>query len=180
MSDEAFRSVLNEEAWVCRPSTRLAGDLTVATPTYEAMGQPQRVRVRPATEGVQATVIGRAPGETGVVYMEPGDVKVGDRLEVIKLRLRLAGDATVGDAVVTVEDAGGMGAGARFHLHRGADTESVAVACIADGALTVTPPLRYSHESGEDAWITQAHDVEGVCDEAGQGHHLKLLVRAIT
>ena len=179
MSDEAFRSVLNEEAWVCRPSTRLAGDLTVATPTYDVLGQPQRVRVTPATAGVQATAMGRMPGETGVVYMEPRDVRVGDRLEVIKQKLRLAADAPAGDTTVAVEDPGGVAAGARVHLHHGTSAESVEVASIGGGVLTVAPSLRYGHASGEDVWVTQARDVEGACDEAGQGHHLKLLVRAV-
>jgi hypothetical protein len=54
------------------------------------------------------------------------------------------------------------------------------VASVADGALTVTPPLRYSHVAGEVAWVTRAYDVEGVRDEAGQGHHLKVHVRVAT
>ena len=180
MSDGAFRAVLNQEAWVCRPSTRLAGDLTLATPTYETLGQPRPVRVMPVSAGTQATVIGKTPGATGIVYMEPGDIRAGDRVEVIKRTIRLAAEARAGSAVVTVEDASGVAVGARLHLHDGAETESVTVAAIANGELTVTPALRCPHAAGENSWITEAHEVEGVCDEAGQGHHLKVLVRAVT
>ena len=177
MGDETFRSVLNEDAWVCRPQARRAGDLTVATPTYRVVGQLRRVRVMPARAGAEVAVVGRLPADTSAVYMEPSDVKAGDRFEVIRQRLRLAADAEAGEDTVTVDDASGVALGARLHLHRGTEAESVVVAAVGDAELTVAPSLRHAHQAGEQVWITQAHDVDGVCDEAGQGHHLKVLVR---
>jgi len=179
MADTTFHELLIHEAEVQRPSVELDADGAPKTPVYVTQAASANCRLAPASAVSSDDLLGRDEDATHVVYMQPMDLRAGDRLCLRPVRTELTEDAEAGDTVLAVGDTAGLWVGLEIEIGPADEAEVAEVVSAAGVALTVTPALAADHDAGQPVCHIRRYEVLTVEDEAGAGHHLKAVVKQL-
>ena len=177
MGDTVFRELLTEVATIARPRVELDGEGAPKTPSYEAIEHGVAVRVGGARTASDDDLLGRDEDVTHVAYLEPTDLRPSDRLEIRTAESSLAAGADAGETVLSVSSTDGFVEGACVVIGVNATAEEQIVASAGGQVLVIAEGLARGHEAGESVGIVERFEVIAVEDEAGEGHHLRAVVR---
>ncbi len=169
-TDSVFADLMTGTAEVARPTVELDGDGGPKTPTYDMTGQSVRVRVTPARSTSEDDLLGRMKDTTHVIYAEPADIRMGDRLVTRPVTTVLTEDVVAGDSVLRVRSTTGMRDGQTVVI----GGEEKTVLSVGAETLTVTPVMAGDRDEGEAVSVVVRYEVLGVEDAAGMGHHLRV------
>jgi len=170
--DRTFAGLLTATAEVMRPTVELDAEGGPKTPVYEKTGQSVRVRITPARSSSEDDLLGRTEDVTHVVYAEPADIRVADRLVTRPVTTALNEDVDAGATVLPVTSTAGIRDGQTVEI--GGDEATVLE--VETDALTVAPGVSVAYDEGEDVCVVERYQVQGVEDAAGMGHHLRVTV----
>lgn len=171
-ADATFEALLTATAQITRPRVDLDAEGGPKTPVYEPTGESVRVRIVPARSGSEDDLLGRTEDVTHVIYAMPADIRMGDRLVTRPVTTALSEDVDAGATALPVADTDGILDGQRVEI----GPEELTVTAVSGNALSVTPALASGYEEGEAVSVVMRHEVLGVEDAAGMGHHLKMTV----
>ncbi len=96
MGDGVFRELLTATATVERPVVELDGDGAPRTPRYEEVVAGVAVRLAPARTVSEDDLLGRTEEVTLIAYLEPMDLRPGDRLVTRPVATVLSEDVAAG------------------------------------------------------------------------------------
>jgi len=179
MGDAIFRELLTETATVERPTVELDGDRAPRTPRYEELAVGVAVRLTPARTVSEDGLLGRSEDVTQVAYLEPMDLRPADRLVTRPVATVLSEDVEAGTTVLPVADTTGLLQGQSVEVGAGDALEEHVAAAVGAGTVTLAAGLANEHGEGESVRVVQRYGVIEVADEAGAGHHLRAVVRAL-
>lgn len=179
MGDGVFRELLTATAAVERPKVERDGDGAPRTPRYEELVVGVAVRLAPARTVSEDDLLGRNEAITLIAYLEPLDLRPGDRLVTRPVATVLSEDVAAGAAELPVADTTGLLEGQSVEVGAGDALEEHVVAAVGAGTLTLAAGLAREHAEGEAVRVVRRHEVIEVADEAGAGHHLRAVVRVL-
>ena len=179
MADSTFHAMLIHEVEVQRPSVGLDAEGAPKTPVYATQTADAACRLAPASAVSRDDLLGRDEEATHVVYLEPMDLRSGDRLCVRPVRTELAAKAERDDAVLVVGDTTGLWVGMEVEIGPAGEAELAHVVSATGTALTITPALAADHDAGQPVCQIRRYEVLTVEDAAGAGHHLKATIREL-
>jgi hypothetical protein len=168
--DAAFEELLTTTAEIARPQVTVDGEGSPMTPVYAATGGSARVRIAPARSTSEDGLLGRTEDVTHVIWAEPADIRMGDRLVTRPLETELSEEVASGDVVLPVNRTEGLREGQTVEV----DAEQATVIAVGSNALTVDPGLADGYEAGTTVRLVVTYEVLGVEDVAGMGHHLRI------
>lgn len=179
MGDGVFRELLTATATVERPVVELDGDGAPRTPRYEEVVAGVAVRLAPARTVSEDDLLGRAEEVTLIAYLEPMDLRPGDRLVTRPVATVLSEDVAAGATEPAVADTTGLLEGQRVEVGAGTGREEHVIAVVGAGTVTLAEGLAREHAEGETVRVVRRHEVIEVADEVGAGHHLRAVVRVL-
>ncbi len=179
MGDTIFRELLTEVATIARPRVALDGEGVPKTPVYEAVEDGVAVRVGRARTASDDDLLGRDEDVTRVAYLEMTDLRPSDRLTIRTAEALLIADAEVGETVLSVSGTEGFVEGACVVIGANGYAEEQIVASASGQVLVLMEGLASEHEAGEAVAVARRFEVIAVEDEAGEGHHLRAVVREL-
>jgi len=178
MSDYLFYEILNRRGNLTRPTVAVDGQALPREASYALAQVGLRLRLRPARVALDSTLLGRFPQVDCVAYVEPGEVRAGDRLAVVEASTALTEAAEAGATAVVVADSLGLAPGMRLHLRDGEALGEVVAAGVVGSTVTLREALSASFSAGTRVETVRSYQVLGAEDEGGEGHHLRLALRA--
>ena len=176
--DSTFRQLLRHEVTLQRPVSGTTAGGNVTGVTYEDVyADAQPARIVPVRTLLSGGILGAFPEATHVLYCEPLDLKAGYRVERELAATALAQAAQAGDEEIAVADDTGLQQGHVIELSAGEVTEAAEVRGVGDDLLALAGPLAHGFSVGTPVRAALRYDVLGVEDEAGAGHHLRVVLR---
>jgi len=179
MRDEVFGALLVHELELRRPRVELDADGAPGTPLFDTVASEVRCRLTPARAASEDGLLGRCGEATHVVYLEPMDLRVADRMVLRPVQTVLAGDAPAGAQELEVESGSGLVVGAAIEVGSGQGAEGNAIAAVTETTIGLKSALEGDHQAGEAVSLVRQYEVLAVADEAGMGHHLRAVVREL-
>ncbi|MFP4250394.1 MAG: hypothetical protein ACLFU7_12090 [Armatimonadota bacterium] len=168
--DATFEDLLTATATIARPRVELDADGGPTTPVYEPTGESARVRITPARSASRDGLLGRVEDVTHVIYTEPADIRLGDRLVTGRVAAALSEDVEPGATVLPVRSSGEIRDGERVEV----GAEERLVVAVTEESVTVASALAEGYEEGEAVRVVVRYEVLGVEDAGGMGHHMRL------
>ncbi|MFO8079047.1 MAG: hypothetical protein R6V07_01970 [Armatimonadota bacterium] len=172
--DATFEDLLTATATIARPRVELDADGGPRTPVYEPTGESARVRITPARSGSRDGLLGRVEDVTHVIYTEPADIRVGDRLVIRRVVTELSEDVDGGATELPVRSTADIRDGDRVEI----GTEERIASAVTGESVTIASALAGSYEEGEAVRVVERYEVLGVEDAGGMGHHLRLTAKS--
>ena len=179
MSDAVFRSLLVHQAQVERPSVGLDEEGAPATPVYRTLASGVVCRLEGLRAGSSDGLLGRLAEATHVLYLEPMDLRVADRVVMRPVQSQLVAEASAGTAEIELSSTKGMWAGAEIEVGSGANAELNMIAEVSGSLARLRDALVTTHEAGEVVSVVRRYEVLSVQDETGVGHHLRAVVKEL-
>jgi predicted RecA/RadA family phage recombinase len=168
--DATLEDLLTATAMIARPRVELDADGGPRTPVYEATGESARVRITPARSASRDGLLGRVEDVTHVIYTEPADIRMGDRLVTRPRAAALSEDVEAGVTVLPVDATEEIRDGETVEI----GAEERLVVAVTEESVTVASALAGGYEEGEAVRVVVRYEVLGVEDAGGMGHHLRL------
>ena len=179
MSDKVFRGLLIHEAEILRPTVELDPDGVPKTPTFQTLVPAAACRLTPARAVSSDELLGRTGDASHVLYLEPMDVRVADRITIRPVRTSLSEDAPQGSTELKVTESTGLAAGNKIEVGCGDAAEVHMIASVSGKTIILREQLEQEHLSGEAVSMPRHYEVLGVTDEGGAGHHLRAVVKEL-
>jgi hypothetical protein len=168
--------MLQQTAYVDRAEVGASG-LDPLSPEYVRQSKPLPALVQPLRGDLAATVAGKLPEATHVVYLEAGPKIIpGDLLTVELLNGKLVEAADIGVSTVSVTEET-WGPGDTVEIGEEVMLERFVVEGAEDHVLELDGALEMYHPAGERVAAVRQYEALAVEDEGGQGHHLRVVVR---
>ena len=178
MPDPVFLNTLIHEVAIKRPVAGSTGDGDLQSTDYtDVYSTRKRCRIMPAAGGTDTGLLGRFPDATHVMYCEKLDVKPNYLIELELASTTLALDAETGATELTVASTIGLDVGSIVEIADETHTDEAQVILVDVNVLHITPALTYSYAAGSTVRAMRHFDVLHSADEAGEGHHLKVIMR---
>ena len=178
MSDTAFLSTLIHEVAIKRPIAGSTGDGDLQSTDYaDAYPDRKRCRIMPAGGGTDPGLLGHFPDATHVMYCEKLDVRPNYLIELELASTTLGVDADPGATELTVASTTGLDVGSLIQIADETHTDEAQVTLVDVDVLHIEPALTYGYAAGSGVRSARTFDVLSVGDEAGAGHHLKVIMR---
>ena len=176
MVDANLRQMLQQTAYVDRAEVGVNG-MDPLSPEYARQSGPLPALVQPLRGDLAATVAGKLPEATHVVYLQAGPTIVaGDLLTVELLNGKLVAEADIGASEISVTEET-WGPGDTVEIGEEVMLERFLVEGAEAGVLELNEALEMYHPVGERVAAVRQYEVLVVEDEGGQGHHLRVVVR---
>ena len=178
MPDPVFLNTLIHEVAIKRPVAGSTGDGDLQSTDYtDVYSARKRCRIMPAAGGTDPGLLGRFPDATHVMYCEKLDVKPNYLIELELASTTLSVDAEAGATELTVASAIGLDVGSIIEINDETNTDAAQVTLVDLNVLHISPALTYGYAAGSTVRCAREFDVLSSQDEAGEGHHLKVIMR---
>lgn len=155
-------------------------ELGVANPEYVPVASVRGL-VQPISTMARAGLLGLYPEGSHVVYLAGvvPEIAVGDLVVRRFAQGTLAEALEVGDQVIQVSGTLSPMAGDEIEIGESAAREVRRVTGGSEAGFVLDRPVEAAHEEGSAVALRQRYEVLGVEDEAGQGHHRRVVVRRV-
>lgn len=178
MADAAFLRTLIHEVAIKRPLAGSTGDGGLESVVFsEVYPTRKRCRVMPVTGASHPSILGRFPDATHVMYCEKLDVRPNYRIELELANTALSLDADAGATHLTVQSTLGLETGSIIEVTDGEQTDQARVNNVDMNILEIEPALTHAFATGSTVRAVRTFDVLTREDEAGAGHHLRVIMR---
>ncbi len=178
MADVAFLRTLIHEVAIKRPLTGSTGDGGLESAVFtDVYPTRKRCRIMPVTGSSHPSILGRFPDATHVMYCEKLDVRPNYRIELELANTVLSVEADVGATYLTVQSTLGLEIGSIIEVSDGVQMDQTRVNSMDMNVLEIEPPLAHAYAAGSTVRAVRTFDVLTREDEAGAGHHLRVIMR---
>ncbi|NPV46502.1 MAG: hypothetical protein HPY69_06075 [Armatimonadetes bacterium] len=180
MVDVALAALLEHDLGIERATVASGPELGVANPEYVLVASVKGL-VQPAGATARSGLLGLYPESSHVVYLAGvvPEVAVGDLVVRRAAQGVLAEPLEVADQVIQVSGALSLLAGDEIEIGEGAGREVRRVAEWSGEGFLLERPVEVAHAEGSPVALRQRYEVLGVEDEAGLGHHRRVVVRRL-
>ena len=179
MADQPFGSMLVHDLALKRPRVDVDSVGDPKTAEYEMVAEHVRGRVMPLSGADWVGVLGRYPEGTHRVFLEPIEARANYRVERCIRTTALAAEVAAGESVLALASATGLHVGDLVEVGAGEEASRATIIVLEGVIANIEPPLAASAAEGDPVRSLAVYDVLGVEDEAGAGHHLRLVAREV-
>lgn len=180
MGDAAWAVLLGHDLSIERAVVASGPELGVANPEYEPVTEVKGL-VQPLGATARAGLLGLYPESTHVVYVEGSEPEVtaGDLVVRLSAEGALAEATEAGAELIAALCGVTLVAGDEVEIGEGDQREVRRVVDVAEEGVELDRPLAGAHEAGSRVALRQRYEVLGAEDEAGRGHHWRVVVRRV-